>query len=716
MSRDPSVPETMTFVQHQLPPLESGDYELLVQQKLGGAAPASFPADKPRSQAFSVQGARYSLPPQMVTSTFPPNNHTGDFDNCLPHVVVGDPTLPWERDPDGVSLAAANAPADVAPWLAVITLGDDDFPSGGPAFPALQTLTVGAVAPVTRDVFFPSLAPERADDPAEACQVIDVPTALFNRIAPREDELAWLAHARLADNGGAAAVVFGNRFPSAGVHSQAYLVSLEGYGGRLPTAAGPKIDPTQFASVRLVVLATWGFTADVLDGRQFADLLKHLNDSNAGPGTLRLPTAGVDDTSVASILEAGYVALPHMLRTGDRTASMYRGPFIPRARPRDETVAPAVVSVSDTLLHYDPKTGLFDAAYAAAWQLGRMLGLSSKQFSAAIYAWREGNVTASARAANHIQLHQTLPPAANVANAPDGRVGLRPAFQAVLRDALSTSLCGLPGPASAALTAARRERSASAEPRPAKVDAPPVWLGDNLPSVMSDWLAGLALCDGVPFEYLVPDPRMLPPESIRFFQVDPNWIASLVGGALSIGRRTGARAAHDDLASGAVQAAAGLEEDTSVASGFLIRSSVVQGWPHLHIDAYADGGRRKKLSVDRVDVLAPTVLLCIVTGTAPIALLDLQEPSDGAHFGVAWTGSSQDAYTKELRNPTSGQPVDPRVPGEVSADRTLDVVSLARAIQAKLIEAGLDGRTFTAAEFGLQMIEGVAKVTFTVPS
>ena len=58
------------------------------------------------------------------------------------------------------------------------------------------------------------------------------------------------------------------------------------------------------------------------------------------------------------------------------------------------------------------------------------------------------------------------------------------------------------------------------------------------PDDVSAWLADLQVLTGVPFAYLVPDSRMLPPESIRFFAVDPNWTAALVDGALSIAATT----------------------------------------------------------------------------------------------------------------------------------------------------------------------------------
>ena len=55
------------------------------------------------------------------------------------------------------------------------------------------------------------------------------------------------------------------------------------------------------------------------------------------------------------------------------------------------------------------------------------------------------------------------------------------------------------------------------------------------PQAVQDYLGMLGLLYGVPFENLVADERMLPRESLRFFYLDANWIASLVDGALSAG-------------------------------------------------------------------------------------------------------------------------------------------------------------------------------------
>jgi hypothetical protein len=107
----------------------------------------------------------------------------------------------------------------------------------------------------------------------------------------------------------------------------------------------------------------------------------------------------------------------------------------------------------------------------------------------------------------------------------------------------------------------------------------------ELPETVRSWFENLTLLEGVPFHYLVPDERMLPTESIRFFQVDPIWMECLVDGAFSIGRVLQSDHQQDQLHKEDKQnhPDAVLPEKVS---GFLLRSDVVAGWPGLQVDGY----------------------------------------------------------------------------------------------------------------------------------
>jgi hypothetical protein len=79
----------------------------------------------------------------------------------------------------------------------------------------------------------------------------------------------------------------------------------------------------------------------------------------------------------------------------------------------------------------------------------------------------------------------------------------------------------------------------------------------------------------------VPDERMLPAESIRFFQIDPIWMECLVDGAFSIGRVLSKDRDRDKMHKDKLG-----NISPGRASGFMIRSDLVAGWPGLQVEGY----------------------------------------------------------------------------------------------------------------------------------
>src|SRR3954452_15656835 len=70
----------------------------------------------------------------------------------------------------------------------------------------------------------------------------------------------------------------------------------------------------------------------------------------------------------------------------------------------------------------------------------------------------------------------------------------------------------------------------------------------ELPPYAQSLLAHLRLLVGVPFEYIVVDPALLPAESIRFFHLDRSWTDRLVDGALAVGKIGTREQAHHQAA------------------------------------------------------------------------------------------------------------------------------------------------------------------------
>ena len=111
------------------------------------------------------------------------------------------------------------------------------------------------------------------------------------------------------------------------------------------------------------------------------------------PGTLQVSYAGGPGTpnqAVQDALKMGYAAFDHHTRQGARTVSWYRGPLLPYENPR---LGKVPFSSADSLVRYDPESGMIDVSFEAAWQLGRLLALGDQAFASLLYDWKEGQRT-----------------------------------------------------------------------------------------------------------------------------------------------------------------------------------------------------------------------------------------------------------------------------------------------------------------------------------
>ena len=267
-----------------------------------------------------------------------------------------------------------------------------------------------------------------------------------------------------------------------------------------------------------------------------------------------------------------------------------------------------------------------------------------------------------------------------------------------------------------------------------------IHLDTSAPESITRWLTGLTSLGGVPLDYIVPDERMLPSESLRFFRVDPNWIYSLIEGAYSVARVTTSDLAHDHVLARKVYDAAapnlyshvapdrnsGLQDGSSPFhySGFLLRSALVSGWPGLRVKAYGEQGQELPPAPGETESgrrITPDILLYLVEGI--IHRVTFQEPSEGIHFGLDKTPEGTIAPKKSLRKAVNGPdlgkdagevPVPPtafRPPLQGRDYQVLKMDYLAREMTKAL---GSNADRFTPAEFALEMIEGVEGVTVEI--
>lgn len=262
-----------------------------------------------------------------------------------------------------------------------------------------------------------------------------------------------------------------------------------------------------------------------------------------------------------------------------------------------------------------------------------------------------------------------------------------------------------------------------------------------LPSTLRDWLTQLTLLYGVPFDYLVADPRLLPPESMRFFHLDQNWLRRAVDGALSTATLSTAERVFNEALYEAVYAEieahqqslrAGLRRKDpppevilpAAYTGLLFRSVVVSGWPGLEVLASRGGEPVQLLRMDR---LSDSILL-VLFAEQPDSVSFI-EPSEGLHFGLLAVADGDGAWQVNLRGLgfggydagaqiTIGQesltgPVILRA-GKDQAAGVVDVASTVAALEKAMPSGALgpDGR-LGAAGFALQMVRGAGRQDYT---
>ncbi|MEM6270486.1 MAG: hypothetical protein AAF998_13670 [Bacteroidota bacterium] len=430
--------EQVSFIQHFLPGLDAGGYQLNVGQTLTESNDDPISGeDYQASYTFAVKGDRFafSKPADTVNSVFPADKASGEFTNVLPHVVFTQKTFPWIRYPTNELPYAPPNPgtdtdADVPTWLWVMVLDEDDVAAMAaedlaldlqPATQKVADLFPPAALPsgVTSSLgdnysYFQGATDTKGLEPGEtlddAVQTLDVPLKLIWELAPTIADLRQMAHGRevslinqntvaqAADPGeptGTFSIVFSNRLPANQKKSFAFLISLEELEDFLPdqtgggAPAGNNYDGDKF--LRLAVFKAWSFFSTGQPAT-FVHKLLELNgrppgDTDPAPITnLRLPYGG-DNEVVAGALNMGYVPLNEKLRTAGQTVSWYRGPLVPYNIGESWLQVP--LSSPDAATIFDPTTGMLDCSYAAAWTIGRMIALQDTSFSVPYYNWKK---------------------------------------------------------------------------------------------------------------------------------------------------------------------------------------------------------------------------------------------------------------------------------------------------------------------------------------
>ncbi|MFE3776169.1 hypothetical protein [Streptomyces sp. NPDC059122] len=722
---EPTAAHRTRFFDHRIPSLYAGRYRIFNCQILKNVKGSDRRLDG-KTQRFDVVQPRFAIAPTAINARFPVPDAVGTYSQILPHINLDTPELPWARP-----LGDVAEHDESTPWMALLVFREDELPEDPDA---VGIVTVGTVRQLLAGelgegrpphVLEESLRPEEYDEP---CASFHCPAALFDKVKPLPAEMAYLAHIREGGKPDAVragtspepnldelnAIVVANRFPAvAGGMHVVHLVSLEGFDDHL-TAPAPA------EGLRLVSLTSWSFETEPDSGIGFGDLAQNLATIDGvtprADLRLRLPVTapanpGPPQQEALDRIAGGGVPLAQRLESGERTVAFHRGPLtaLPPQRWPGAGEERVRLESSGEALVYLERYGVFDTSHAAAFTAGRTLALADAEFRSALLEFRHTARSAVRRLASHPGL---------VGRAVTARQLTAPlaleSFDRMLRDEQGARLGRAVGEAAASLRSGQRRAPAT---RVRTKADPRALLGEtSVRSVLLEaaeeefrgvrhWLDRLRLLELLTFDNLVPDSRMLPPESIRFFHVDPGWIRAAVDGALSVGVGHALDADLNSLAT---------DGGTVPACGALIRSELIPNWPKTIITAYV--GTTVVHPVRRAVYGTNTLLLLF---DQVIDRFELAEPPRGICFGIGDVGTLE---LREISGPQIGHPKG-EFPQPAGFARFLraggaDVLNLLGSgdplVPALSTAHGVDG-LISSAQFALQMIQAPQAQTFSRP-
>jgi hypothetical protein len=201
--------------------------------------------------------------------------------------------------------------------------------------------------------------------------------------------------------------------------------------------------------------------------------------------------------------------------------------------------------------------------------------------------------------------------------------------------------------------------------------------GITLSSRLLEFFADLRVLRRVPLTYLVPDSRLLPPESIRFFHVNQTWIDRVIDGVVS-NTNLGTVDFHRSLP--LLQTIRNAVPRVPDMTGMLIRSELVRRWPTMIVRAYSATNPTPETAIPilRSEPVSRDIFIAIFASEPKT--VHLREPFDGVRYGVEVVDPDADEleHVVDGRN-QNGEAQGGPIPVELSADRVIDVAALAAA-------------------------------------
>lgn len=670
----------ITFSSYNLPVIEDGLYEIKVEHKFKADSDNEAPKIPSQTRYFAAIGPRYALDPKEIATRFPPPKTSGDYYNVLPHIMFKRAILPWERNLDPTK--------PKTPWLTLISCTHSEMTgwqkvTGDNKLLAIHTDKLEKVCQdaQSKKIVFPKLSDITlipGESPKESVNYIDIPEPLLQLILPSEDELPTLANVRQSADSAPEGkenpkfpVLLCNRLPQPNQENTVFLISLEN-------------------------------RTDVYKQLQLAKPLKGVPKPSAKPKLYRFVV--LNYWRFASVTPN--LTFEQLLIDANRFDKKSAGAF--RLPPVGDSNVDPFLEKGYVPLEHQTRQG------------NRMV------------SWCRGPFLPG------VAPVPPSPPKPSSIVSPDNLVRIYSEigmFDVTYASAwnIGRSVMLENKRVSQALFEWKRtcvqakKANVPAHLPSHKAVAPP------LPNLMQEWFVKLGRLEQVPFNYLVPDEKLLPQESIQFFSVDPQWVQLLLQGAFAVGDI----ASSDETIEDSLYKQIPKPKDLS---GFLLRSKVVSGWPHLLVNGFdkepPQGSNppfesgTKPLTQHRY-TLGKDTLLCLFEGS--IKSVEVYLHPETIHFGIDYKAKDPGnhipsvCYLKLLRD-KNGDPIHPtsspcgsdrskkyeankwvRIPFRFKDCGIIDVKALVHRL-----ESALPGTKITPAEFAYQMVEGVPKVRFTL--
>ncbi|KAK6524177.1 hypothetical protein TWF694_005837 [Orbilia ellipsospora] len=592
-----------------LPGLQTGSHTISVVQSINAGESKTLASQ----QKFNVVGPRFALPDNAIHSSYPPQGYQ-EMVECLPHVIFNDATFPWERV--GSYNAENPHPPDYdrnrTPWLAVLSFTQDELklppaamdPNTG-IFTKVKGLEKGAVQGPTFSINMSvsqisniqqTVSPVTYDETVDGAATSDMlllPRALFTSLfskydpngkpdasAPYVYHHRYLAHKRDINNQGMAlsaaaseddtgsfGVIFSHRSGPVDITAPTpvyvHLISIEGIEQMTPW---PIADGTAYVAVSS--LYSWSYLCLPPDTPTIRDEFVGLGDSVS----LLSPTMDTKNPlfakpggpEILSRLQAGFTISRYRLQTGEQTACLIRGPFVPTQDPPGPPPSwwPSTSLTGTDLQILDQGVGIMDITYSAAWQLGRTMAIADQAFVAALgnvrkYINDNSRAIAQANALKETGMYKSreelLSSLPHTVESLQGlhkkknltkpnsmlhrwfRPVVKPLDMSYHGDTLAPYLAETPNQAAMDVSSTPDKND------PTKPSNPSVPYDEYNTPFSVDWVLVLRwvldrlFFHSVPAHYLLTDASHLPPESLKFFRVDTKWTDAMIDGALSLG-------------------------------------------------------------------------------------------------------------------------------------------------------------------------------------